>query len=65
MPKIKSNRGAAKRFQKTGTGRFKHRQANRGHKLTGKPMKRKRQLRNTGIVDGSDQKSIARMIPYS
>lgn len=65
MPKIKSNRGAAKRFAKTGSGRFKHRQANRGHKLTGKPTKRKRQLRSTGIVDDSDQKSIARMIPYS
>ena len=65
MPKLKSNRGAAKRFGKTGSGKFKHRQANRGHKLTGKAMKRKRQLRNTGIVDGSDHKSIARMIPYS
>jgi len=65
MPKIKTNRGAAKRFAKTGSGKFKHRRATRGHKLTGKSMKRKRQLRSTGIVDDSDQKSIARMIPYS
>lgn len=65
MPKIKSNRGAAKRFAKTGKGKFKHRQANRSHILTKKRRKRKRHLRHMAIVDARDQKSVARMIPYS
>ncbi len=64
MPKLKSNRGAAKRFRKTAKG-FKHRRANRSHILTKKSTKRKRHLRANKQVNKSDQRGIARMLPYS
>lgn len=64
MPKLKSNRGAAKRFRATGSG-FKCRSSFRNHILTKKSTKRKRQLRTIGRVDKSDLRSIARMLPYS
>lgn len=63
MPKIKSNRGAAKRFKKTGTGRFKHRAANRNHILTKKSTKRKRALRGMDLVNPADQAAIKKMLP--
>lgn len=62
MPKMKSNRGAAKRFKQTGTGKFKRRRANRNHILTKKGTKRKRQLRGMPRVDASDQNAVARML---
>ena len=64
MPKvkIKTKRGAAKRFKKTANG-FKHRQANRGHILTKKTTKRKRHLRGQVLVHASDLRSVARMLP--
>lgn len=62
MPKLKSNRGTAKRFKKTGSGRFKHRQGFRNHILTKKSQKRKRQLRANTLVHDSDQRSIERLI---
>ena len=65
MPKMKTNSGAAKRFSATASGRFKHRQAHRSHILTKKSTKRKRQLRPTLLVHESDQKAIARLLPYS
>lgn len=65
MPKIKTNRGAAKRFSSTASGRFKHRQSHRSHILTKKSTKRKRQLRSMLIINSSDQKAIQRMVPYS
>ena len=65
MPKLKTNRGAAKRFAKTASGKFKHKQSHRSHILTKKPTKRKRQLRATQMVDANDQQAIARLIPYS
>ena len=65
MPKLKTNRGAAKRFASTASGRFKHRQSHRNHILTKKSTKRKRHLRSMLIVNSSDQKSIQRMVPYS
>jgi len=65
MPKIKSNRGAAKRFKKTGTGRFKHRAANRSHILTKKATKRKRHLRGMDIIHAADQASIKQMLPHT
>ena len=65
MPKLKTNRGAAKRFSRTASGRFKHRQAHRNHILTKKRTKRKRQLRSMLIIHSSDQKAIEKMVPYS
>lgn len=64
MPKLKTNRGAAKRFSKTGSGKFKHRQSHRSHILTTKSTKRKRQLRPIIAIHDNDQKSIARLVPY-
>lgn len=64
MPKMKSHRGAAKRFRKTATGKFKRGKAFRSHILTKKSTKRKRQLRKTGYVSKSQQKVIARLLPY-
>ncbi|MCP5334891.1 MAG: 50S ribosomal protein L35 [Oceanospirillaceae bacterium] len=60
--KIKSHKGASKRFKKTANG-FKHRQAMRGHILTKKSTKRKRQLRGTVQVHESDVRAVARMLP--
>jgi len=65
MPKLKSNRGAAKRFKKTGSGGFKHRAANRNHILTKKATKRKRHLRGMDTVHASDVASIRQMLPHS
>ena len=65
MPKIKTNRGAAKRFLKSASGKFKHRQSFRSHILTSKSTKRKRQLRSIIAIHDNDQKSVARMLPYS
>ncbi len=65
MPKIKTNRGAAKRFSRSASGKFKHRQSHRSHILTKKSTKRKRQLRSIIAVHDHDQKAIAQMLPYS
>ena len=62
MSKIKTNRGAAKRFKKTANG-FKHKQSFRSHILTKKSTKRKRQLRPMLQVDSADQPLIKRMLP--
>jgi large subunit ribosomal protein L35 len=62
MPKLKSNRGAAKRFRRTASG-FKHRQANRNHILTKKASKRKRQLRGLEDVAQADVARIRQMLP--
>lgn len=64
MPKMKSKRGAAKRFQATANG-FKRGQSFRRHILTKKSTKRKRQLRSPGMVHESDLRSVSRMLPYS
>ena len=65
MPKLKTNRGAAKRFSKTASGRFKHRQSHRSHILTKKSSKRIRKLRHMQLIDKSDEKSLAQLLPYS
>ena len=65
MPKIKSNRGAAKRFQRTAGGGFKCGQAFRSHILTKKSTKRKRHLRHMTQVDAADTRAVRRMLPYS
>ncbi len=63
MPKIRTNRGAAKRFTKTGSGRFKRRQSFKNHILTKKSAKRKRQLRGNSLVAHVDTPGVARMLP--
>lgn len=63
MPKLKTNRGAAKRFKRTASGGYKHRAANRSHILTKKRMKRKRHLRGSVMVSKSDIRSIKRLLP--
>lgn len=65
MPKLKTNRGAAKRFSATASGKFKRNQSHRRHILTKKPSKRIRQLRTPALVHDSDQKMVARMLPYA
>ena len=65
MPKLKTNRGAAKRFKKTASGGFKRGHAFHSHILTKKSQKVKRGLRGTDMIDASDQKSIRRMLPYA
>lgn len=65
MPKIKTNRGAAKRFSKTGSGQFKRSQSHRRHILTKKSTKRKRHLRSPEHVAAADTPMVRRMMPYS
>lgn len=64
MPKMKTHRGAAKRFKITGTGKIKRSKAYKGHLLTKKSPKRKRQLAKSTLVDKSDSKRIKRLLPY-
>ncbi len=62
MPKMKSNRGAKKRFKLTGTGKIKRKKAYHGHIMTKKTTKRKRNLRDTTLVHSSDERRVLRMI---
>jgi large subunit ribosomal protein L35 len=64
MPKMKTNSGAAKRFRKNGSGKFKRGQSHRRHILTKKSTKRKRHLRDDKTVHENDTKMIRRMLPY-
>jgi large subunit ribosomal protein L35 len=64
MPKLKSHRGAAKRFKKTGTGKFMRPKAFRRHILTSKPTQRKRHMRGTEVVSPADAPRLKRMLPY-
>lgn len=64
MPKLKSHRGAAKRFKKTGTGKFMRPNAFRRHILTSKPKQRKRHMRGTQPVAAPDAARLKRMLPY-
>jgi large subunit ribosomal protein L35 len=65
MPKIKSNRGASKRFKRTASGGFKRAQSFRRHILTKKSTKRKRHLRSAEQVAHVDTPMLKRMLPYS
>jgi len=65
MPKLKTHRGAAKRFKKTASGKIKRSKAYKSHILTKKTTKRKRALDMPGLVSKADQKNVAAMIPYS
>jgi len=65
MPKMKTNRAAAKRFKRTGTGRLRRRKAFLNHILTKKSQKRKRKLRKKTLVSKADEGRMKRMIPGS
>jgi len=64
VPKLKTNRGAAKRFKKTGTGKIKAKRAFARHILTKKATNRKRGLRRPKLVEKTDTKGIEKLIPY-
>jgi large subunit ribosomal protein L35 len=64
MSKMKSHRGAAKRFKKTGSGKFKRAKAFKSHILTKKSPKRKRNLRKSGLVSESQAKIVKKVLPY-
>lgn len=64
MPKMKSNRGAYKRFRSTGSGKLRRRRAFKNHILTKKSAKRKRQLRGDIEVHDSDLDRISKLLPY-
>ena len=64
MPKLKTHRGAAKRFRSTGTGKFKRSKAYKSHILTKKSTKRKRKLDTPTTVSSADLKKVQRMLPY-
>lgn len=65
MPKIKTNRAAAKRFKKTGTGKFVFFKSHGNHILTKKTTKRKRALRKGQLVKKSDLKLVRLLLPNS
>jgi len=62
MPKIKTNKGASKRFKKTGSGKFIRNHAGRRHILTHKSRKRKRKLRKSAVVNHADLKRLRRIV---
>ena len=64
MPKIKTNRSAAKRFKKTGTGKIVRHKSHKSHILTKKTTKRKRHLRKGVLVHKADLGRVEKMIPY-
>ena len=65
MPKIKTNRAAAKRFKKTGTGKLKRNKAYKSHILTKKSTKRKRNLRQATITDATNVKNMKKVFTIS
>ena len=64
MPKIKTNRAAAKRFKVTGTGKLKRSKAYKRHILTKKTRKTKRNLRKAAMVDCTNVKNMKKILPY-
>ncbi len=64
MPKLKTHKGAAKRFKKTASGKIKRGKAFKRHILTSKDTKRKRQLDTDTLVSKADTPKVRRMIPY-
>ncbi|MGI6485853.1 MAG: 50S ribosomal protein L35 [Thermoanaerobacterales bacterium] len=64
MPKIKTHRGAAKRFKVSKNGRIKRSKAYKSHILTKKTSKRKRHLRKAAYISKADQKRVSKLIPY-
>ena len=62
MPKMKSNSSIKKRFKVTGTGKLVHRKNNATHNLSKKSAKRKRHLRDSVVLSGSDRKRVERLL---
>lgn len=65
MPKMKTHKGAAKRFKRTAKGKLKRNRAYHSHNLGHKNSKRKRRLRKSTTVDDADYKKVSRLLPYS
>ena len=63
MPKMKTHRGAAKRFKRTGTGKIKRMRKGKQHILTKKTAKRKRKLRKSALVSSVDEKRLNQLLP--
>ena len=64
MPKLKTNRGAAKRFKSTSSGKFKCKRSHLRHILTKKSTKRKRHLRDDLLISKADKALVKKMLPY-
>lgn len=64
MPKMKTHRGAAKRFKVTGTGKLKRNKAYKRHILTKKSAKTKRNLRHATVMDSTNSKVMKKLLPY-
>ncbi len=64
MPKLKTHRGAAKRFKVTGSGKIKRWSGYKSHLLTGKSAKRTRRLRTASLVSDNEYVNIKRLLPY-
>ena len=64
MPKMKTNKTAAKRFKLTGTGKLKRNKAYKRHILTKKSTKNKRNLRHAVMTDETNVKNMKKMLPY-
>ena len=64
MPKHKTNRGAAKRFKVSGTGKIRHKRAGKSHLLTKKSRKAKRHMKDTVTVSSTHATTMRRLIPY-
>jgi len=64
MSKMKTRKSAAKRFKKTGTGKFKYKSQGTRHILTKKSAKRKRKLRHTQVVSVSEVPRLNKLLPY-
>ena len=65
MPKMKTNRAAAKRMSTTGSGKIRRGKAAHRHLLRGKSARRLRKLRKKGLVDGAMLKKVKRLLPYA
>lgn len=65
MPKLKTNRAAAKRFRITKSGKFKRSKAFGAHLKTNKNAKRRRNLRKSALLSPEDQKRIKKLLPYA
>ncbi|OQX61427.1 MAG: 50S ribosomal protein L35 [Desulfococcus sp. 4484_241] len=63
MPKIKTNRAAAKRFRRTKNGKFVYSKSHKSHILTKKSAKRKRSLRKSHVIDSTNNKELKRLLP--
>jgi len=65
MPKLKTKRGAAKRFSANKAGKIKRKKSKLRHILTSKTTKQKRRLRAAGYIDKADEKAVKKMLPYA